>query len=113
MSGEEYVVLESHDGLWGVDGRSVRRLRRTGGQLTVELAAGALAADRLLAVVPGLTVVPAPGALARFWPEAAYGLAVYGARPVLVIDPAQPPSMLLAAIEGGDGDDERGGGNER
>jgi hypothetical protein len=105
-----FVVLERHDGLWGVAGTAVRRLSGGGGrELTVELESGAIAADRVLAVVPGMAVVPAPRALARFWPESAHGLAVYGERPVLVIDPSRPPSMLLAAAAAGDLDEEEGG----
>jgi len=110
VSAGGFVVLERHDGLWGVAGTSVRRLTGGGSELTVELDGGAIAADRVLAVVPGMAVVPAPGALARFWPESAHGLAVYGERPVLVIDPARPPSMLLAAIAADDLEDEEGGG---
>jgi hypothetical protein len=85
--------------------------------MELAVAGGELAADRVLAVVPGLEVRPAPAALGRFWPEAALGLAVYEARPVLVIDPERPPGSLLAAAADGKDvaelKDDEGGGDER
>lgn len=69
---------------------------------------GEITADRVLAVVPDLKVWPAPGALVRFWSPAATGLAVYGGRPVLVVDGENPPELLWATrpdADAGDGDD--------
>jgi hypothetical protein len=93
-----YVVLESGGGLWGILGSEVRGLRRRRhGGMELAVAGGELAADSVLAVVPGMEVWPTPAALGRYWPEAALGLAVYAERPVLVIDPERPPGNLLAA----------------
>lgn len=96
-----YVVLEHAGRLWGVAGREVRRLRRGDDGMRLEVAGGALAAERVLAVVPDLTVRPAPAVIGRWWPERAAGLAVYDERPVLVIDAERPPRLLLA----GDGEE--------
>lgn len=96
-----YVVLEHGGRLWGVAGRDVRRLRRGDDGMRLEVAGGALAAERVLAVVPDLTVRPAPAVIGRWWPERAEGLAVYEERPVLVIDAGRPPRLLLAG-EGGE-----------
>jgi hypothetical protein len=114
-TGRGYVVLEHGGGLWGIAGSAVRRLRRQRGGMELLVAGGELAADRVLAVVPGLQVWPAPAALGRFWPEAALGLAVYAQRPVLVIDPERPPGSLLAAapdLEDSELKDDEGGGDE-
>lgn len=100
-----YVVLERAGGLWGVAGREVHRLDRHGEGLRLELEGGALEAETVLAVVPDLTVRPAPAVVARYWPEAAAGLAVYDERPVLVIDAGRPPGVLRAAQEDQEGED--------
>jgi hypothetical protein len=99
-----HLVLERDGSLWAVPGSAVERLVREEGQLTVRLAAtpaAALLADRLLAVASDLAVWPPPAALARFWPEPAAGLALYGRRPVVVIDPARPPLTLAADGDSG------------
>lgn len=101
-----YVVLERSGGLWGVAGRDVRHLRRDGERMLLEVEGGFLDAEEVLAVVPDLTVRPAPAVVGRFWPEAAAGLAVYRQRPVLVIDALRPPRMLLA--EGGERESDEG-----
>ena len=94
-----WVVLE-HDGrLWGVAGTAVERLERRAAVLRLTVTGGVLAADRVLAVVPELAVVPPPAALSRYWNEAAAGMAVFGGRPVLVIDAERPPRALLAAAD--------------
>jgi len=107
---EGYLVIEREGRLWGVAGTSVRRLTRSGeaashgaggaqpgqgGSLRLTVAGGDLTAHRVLAMVPDLEVTPTPGSLLRFWPEAADGLAVYEGRPLVVIDPQRPPSVLL------------------
>ena len=95
-----WVLVERAGSLWAVAGEAVARLA-PGGRLRVRGgAAGSsgreLAADRVVAVVSGLAVRPVPRALARFWGEPAAGLAVYGGRPVVLVDPASPPAPLLA-----------------
>ncbi|HEX2252849.1 MAG TPA: hypothetical protein VHQ65_06260 [Thermoanaerobaculia bacterium] len=95
-----WVVLERGGGLWGVAGEDVRGVGSGAGGLTVRLAGGELAADRVLAVVPELAVHPVPEALTRFWPEAAAGLAVHGDRPLVVVDPRRPPRVLAPQDEG-------------
>ena len=92
-----WVVLEQDGRLWGVAGPAVERLDRRGAGMRLRVPGGVLAADRVLAVVPGLRVVPPPAALRRFWSEAATGLAVWDGRPLLVIDAERPPRALLAA----------------
>lgn len=94
-----HLVVERGGQLWGVAGHAVRRLRRRagdGGTLHIQVSGGELSAERVLAMVPNLKVTPTPGSLTRFWPEAARGLAVYGGRPLVIIDPARPPRLLLA-----------------
>jgi len=98
-----WVVMEQDGRLWGVSGTAIEGLRRRGpeaeSELRLTVSGGELAADRVLAVVPDLRVVPAPATLRRFWSEAATGLAVYLGRPLLVIDAAHPPRVLLAEDE--------------
>jgi hypothetical protein len=117
-SARTHLVIERDGQLWAVPGAAVDRLSRGEGRVAVRLRAaadgaedgtGELAADRLLAVAGELAVVPPPAALARFWDEPAAGLALFGRRPGVVIDPARPPRALTAGndasrnLEGADG----------
>lgn len=99
------VVLEAAGALWGVAGGDVEHLGHRGDALRLRVAGGELAADRVLAVVPDLAVTPPPAALDRYWSWRAAGLAVYGERPVLVIDAERPPAVLLAPSDDLEHDD--------
>ncbi|HUO85829.1 MAG TPA: hypothetical protein VM617_00440 [Thermoanaerobaculia bacterium] len=107
---ETHLVVERDGQLWAVPGQAVDHLERGAGRLKVRLGSGGesadggqLTADRLLAVAAGLEVRPTPGAVGRYWPEAAVGLALWARRPVVVIDPAHPPRVLVSN-PGEDGD---------
>jgi len=63
----------------------------------------------VLGVATGLRLLPAGAVLRRFWPEAACGLGVHGALPLVLIDPLSPPRSLLAGAP----DHPRGGGGAR
>lgn len=78
------------------------------GGFEVRVAAGCLAADEVLGVVPEMRLHPAGAALRRFWPEAVRGLAVHGRAPVVLIDPQAPPRQLLTEGPGGMRDVEEG-----
>lgn len=111
MSAASHLVLEKDGQLWAVPGAAVAHLERGGGRLRVRLGAtadattgGELTADRLLALAAGLVVRPTPATVGRYWPESAAGLALWARRPVVVIDPAQPPRVLVSNLgEDGDG----------
>jgi hypothetical protein len=93
---EELLVLRRGGATWALPWQEVRGLARRAGGLEVLVAAGALAADEVLGVIPGLHLHPAGAALGRFWPEAARGLAVHGSAPLVLIDASAPPRALLA-----------------
>jgi hypothetical protein len=114
---EAFLVLRRGGATWAVAHPEVLGLWRHGGGFEVRVAAGALAADEVLGVASGLRLHPAGPVLRRFWPEAARGLAVHGALPLVLIDPASPPRSLLAApvdAEGGrrDGEERAGDGRQ-
>lgn len=97
MSGEHgggFLVLRRGPVLWGIANALVSRLTQRGGRFHVAAGAGELAADEVLGVAGDLAVQPVGRAVARFWPEAAVGFAVFAGRPVVVIDPARPPQAL-------------------
>jgi len=120
-AGGTWVLVERAGSLWGVAGEAVARLA-PGVRLLVRGGAagppgGELAADRVVAVVSGLAVRPVPRSLARWWGEPAAGLAVYGERPVVLVDPASPPAALRARAarddpEGLDDEDDDGGNRD-
>jgi hypothetical protein len=93
------LLLRRGGATWGVAHDAVRALvRRDDGGFEVTMAAGAaLVADEVLGVTALPAARPAGGVLRRFWPEAARGLAVHAARPLVIIDPAAPPRALVAA----------------
>jgi hypothetical protein len=89
----------------GMAGRAGERRAREGGgeaesggdgAFEVATTAGALAADELLGVTTELRLHPPGAVLRRYWPEAARGLAVHGALPLVLIDAAAPPAALRA-----------------
>ena len=92
MSG--FLVLRRGQALWGIANAAVWRLSQRGSRYRVAAGAGELTADEVLGVAGDLAVWPLSRAVARFWPEAALGLAVFAGRPVVVIDPARPPQAL-------------------
>ncbi|HYL04763.1 MAG TPA: hypothetical protein VE075_01910 [Thermoanaerobaculia bacterium] len=98
---EAFLVLRRDGATWAVARPAVQGLARRGAAFEVKLAAGALSADEVVAVTADLRWLPVGGVLRRFWPEAAHGLAVHGAVPVVLIDPLAPPRSLLAAAARG------------
>jgi hypothetical protein len=108
-------VVRREGGLWGVEHGEVAGLARAaGGGFEIRLAGGSgdggdgggrptvLTADEVIGVVAGLDVRAATGAIARYWPEKARGIALHGAVPLVVVDPAAPPRALLGGgPEGG------------
>jgi hypothetical protein len=89
-----FLVLRRGPVLWGIANIAVSRLSQHAGRYRVAAGACALAADEVLGVAGELAVRPVGRAVARFWPEAAVGFALYAGRPVVVIDPARPPQAL-------------------
>ncbi len=98
---EAFLVLRHGGVTWAVARPAVQGLARRGAGFAVEVAAGTLVADEVLGVTPDLRTHAAGGVLRRFWPEAVRGLAIYEARPVVLIDPLAPPRSLLAAPPAG------------
>jgi hypothetical protein len=98
--GGGFLVLRRDGATWAVAQPEVQGLRRRGGAFEVRVAAGALIADEVLGVATALRLLPAGAVLRRFWPEAARGLGVHGALPLVLIDPSSPPGSLRAAAPG-------------
>jgi hypothetical protein len=108
VSAERLLLVRGAGSLWGIAHAAVRMVTRLGSGYRVELAEHAVAADQVVGVVEGLNVRPAGGVLARFWSEAAGGLAVHGDTPLVVIDPDRPPSILRPeSTETSDADESR------
>jgi hypothetical protein len=105
--GERLLLLRSGGGLWGVDQAAVREVARRERGYCVRLAGEHdLHADDVVGVVEGVAVRPAGGAISRYWSEAAAGLAVHAATPLVVVDPERPPRFLrVDETESDDGDD--------
>lgn len=109
--GERLLLLRSAGGLWGVAQAAVREVARRERGYRVRLAGEHdLLADDVVGVVEGVAVRPAGGAISRYWSEAAAGLAVHAATPLVVVDPERPPRFLRAPdpvdeTESDDGDD--------
>jgi hypothetical protein len=94
-----YLLLRRAGGVWGIANEAVDGLSREGAGYRIAVGAETPAADEILAdeivgVVETLRVVPAAPALARFWPEAAAGMAVHGGIPLVVVDPRRLPAAL-------------------
>jgi hypothetical protein len=90
-----FLVLRRGGATWALDWHEVRGVARRRGAFVVRVAAGPLAADEVLGVATDLRLHPAGAALARFWPEAARGLAVHERAPLVLIDALAPPRALL------------------
>ena len=95
-------LLVRRDGvLWGVSNGAVEGLSRHGAQLRLAVGGAALGVDEVVGVVPELAVWPVSGALRRFWPEVAGGLAVHAEAPLVIVDPLRPPRALRLELEDG------------
>jgi len=108
--GERLLLLRSAGGLWGVAQAAVREVARRERGYRVRLEGEHdLHADDVVGVVEGVAVRPAGGAISRYWSEAAAGLAVHAATPLVVVDPERPPRFLRVPrteeTESDDGDD--------
>ena len=98
-AGAGFLVLRRGGATWALAHPDVRGLaRRARGGYEVTVAAGTLTADEVVGVATDLRLHPAGAVLRRFWPEAARGLAVHGATPLVLIDAAAPPAALLVAL---------------
>jgi hypothetical protein len=98
-------LLVRRDGvLWGVSNGAVEGLSRHGAQFRLSVGGEELGVDEVVGVVAELAVWPVTGALRRFWPDAAGGLAVHAEAPLLIVDPAQPPRALRLQGEKTDGE---------
>ncbi|HEX4963739.1 MAG TPA: hypothetical protein VF173_23130 [Thermoanaerobaculia bacterium] len=89
-----YLLLRRGGGLWGIANAAVEGLGRRGTDYRIATGGGDLVADEILGVVEDLRLRPLAPAFARFWPQPAAGLAVYGGEPVVVVDPGHPPAAL-------------------
>ena len=107
-----YLLVRRDGVLWGVSNGAVEGLSRHGACYRLAVGGAVLGVDEVVDVVPELAVWPVTGALRRFWPDVAGGLAVYAEAPLLIVDPAQPPRALRLgnaskeAFEGETGDGE-------
>lgn len=98
-------LLVRRDGvLWGVSNGAVEGLSRDGACFRLAVGGAALGVDEVVGVVPELAVWPMSGALRRFWPDAAGGLAVHEEAPLLIVDPLRPPRALRLEGENTDGE---------
>jgi hypothetical protein len=102
-----FLLLERGGTVWGVANDAVEALTRKAGSYRLSVGGRPLSADEVLGVVEDLNVLPVSAAARRFWPVAVAGLAVHGERPLVVMDPRQPPRALwLEQGEGIDGERE-------
>jgi hypothetical protein len=92
-----YLLVRRGGVLWGVANGAVRGLTRNGSCYRLAVGGAELGVDEVLGVVPELAVRPVAGALRRFWPDLAGGLAVHAEAPLVIVDPLQPPRALLVA----------------
>ncbi|MEO8504904.1 MAG: hypothetical protein ABI609_13485 [Acidobacteriota bacterium] len=95
-SGEEFMLLRRHGGLWAAPGSAVHACEAQAGERVIlRLASGAqLEADQVLGMVRGLGVRSLGAVLRTCWTESARGLAVHAGEPCVVIDEAAPPEAL-------------------
>lgn len=89
-----YLLVRRGGVLWGVSNGAVEGLSRQGACYRLAVGGAELGVDEVVGVVPDLAVWPVTGAMRRFWPDTAGGLAVYSEVPLVIVDPAQPPSAL-------------------
>jgi len=94
-----YLLVRRDGVLWGVSNGAVEKLTRHGARFRLAVGGAELGVDEVVGVVPELAVWPVAGALLRFWPDVAGGLAVHAQAPLLIVDPLQPP-RALRLIEG-------------
>lgn len=89
-----FLLLRRGGTFWGVSNGEVEALTRTAGSYRLSVGGRPLGADEVLGVVEDLEVQPVGASARRFWPVAVAGLAVHGERPLVVVDPRQPPRAL-------------------
>ncbi len=85
--------------LWAVANGAVESLTRYGTRFRLAVGGMDLGVDEVVGVVPELAVWPVAGALLRFWPEVAGGLAVHAQAPLVIVDPLRPPRALRLVEE--------------
>jgi hypothetical protein len=107
---ERVLVIRRGGTLFGVAQAAVRDVIRPASRAAryrVRLAEEDLSADELVGVIDDLPVWPTGGVMARYWSEPAVGLTVQADTPMVVVDPARPPSFLRSdeETETADGDD--------
>ncbi|HKH49802.1 MAG TPA: hypothetical protein VKM72_34550 [Thermoanaerobaculia bacterium] len=96
-----YLLVRRDGVLWGVSNDAVEGLSRDGARFRLRVGGAELGVDEVVGVVPELAVWPLAGALRRFWPDTAGGLAVHAEAPLVIVDPQRPPHALrLAGSEG-------------
>jgi len=89
-----YLLVRRDGVLWGVSNGAVEGLTRHGARFRLAVGGAELGIDEVVGVVPELAVWPLTGALRRFWPDAAGGLAVHAEAPLVIVDPHRPPRAL-------------------
>lgn len=89
-----YLLVRRDGVLWGVSNGAVEKLTRYGAQFRLAVGGAELGVDEVVGVVQELAVWPVAGALRRFWPDAAGGLAVHAQAPLVIVDPREPPRAL-------------------
>ena len=99
-----YLVVRRDGVLWGVSNGAVQGVSRHGAQLRLAVGGATLGVDEVVGVVPELAVWPVTGAVRRFWPDVAGGLAVHAEAPLVIVDPQRPP-RALRLDDGDDGAD--------
>jgi len=91
-------LLVRRDGvLWGVANGAVEGITRHGARFRLAVGGTELGIDEVVGVVPELAVWPLTGALRRFWPDVAGGLAVHAEAPLVIVDPRRLPRALQIA----------------
>jgi len=103
-----YLLVRRDGVLWGIANGAVENLARHGTRFRLAVGGAELGVDEVVGVVPELAVWPVAGALRRFWPDVAGGLAVHAQAPLVIVDPLRPP-RALRLIEG----EERADGERR
>jgi hypothetical protein len=94
-AGDRGFLLVRRGGvLWGISNGAVQGLTRNGACFRLAVGGAELGVDEVVGVVPELTVRPVAGALRRFWPDLAGGLAVHAEAPLVIVDPQKPPRAL-------------------
>jgi hypothetical protein len=95
-----YLLVRRDGVLWGVSNGAVEGLTKNGAQYRLAVGGAELGVDEVVGVVPELAVWPVTGALRRFWPDAAGGLAVHAQAPLVIVDPRKPPRALCLGGRG-------------